>query len=71
METKSSIALKALDRFRSIVAVARLFFTAFVDPPCASDAFNWPLNGCLERDEALALALSEFAGGLSQATRIA
>ena len=49
---------------------AKLFFRAFVDPPCASDAFNWPLNGCLERDEALGLALSEFAARLSP-TRIA
>ena len=48
----------------------KLFFRAFVDPPCASDAFNWPLNGCLERDEALGLALSEFAARLSH-TRIA
>ena len=51
-------------------AKKKLFFRAFVDPPCASDAFNWPLNGCLERDEALGLALSEFAARLSH-TRIA
>ena len=51
-------------------AKKKLFFRAFVDPPCASDAFNWPLNGCLERDEALGLALSEFAARLSP-TRIA
>ena len=28
-----------------------LFFEVPFDPPCVGGAFNWPLNGCLERDE--------------------
>ena len=42
-----------------------LFFIGSFESLCARDAFNWPLNGCLGSDEALATALSELSKRLS------